>query len=363
MPAYRIKEGPSKGIWAHRFWSVKNKHGIRKRIYVQCPPEYNTTEFLRRLEREAIDAHMAGKFTTNDTFKSYVDERFLKEYPAAKNLRPSSIETMKWSLQVAVDVIGDVPLATVDAGVVARLMATMRLVQRPVKRTKLVRRRYSDQSIKATMIIVCSVLRWAARLGDISAMPNIQVPRVPRKQRPAPYTPEEVRALMAAARNPTERLLFLLLFDAGIRISEMLGLTWAQVDHAHGVLVIDRQCYRGTVTHTKSGKARNVPMSPELAAALKSYRHMKGANVFLRPDGRPFYASYVRLVLARCAKRAGLRVTRVHDGRHAFSSRLSDLGLPVFTLQKLLGHADIRTTQDYVHPTLPPLPSVMSGGS
>lgn len=356
-PTKRDSEG--RPILFHRFMSPPNAKGQKKRLYVQCPPEYNTSTFLKKMEREAIDRWVSGMFTTGDTFAAYVNERFFKEYPASKNLKPSSVSTIRWVLDIALKQIGDVPLGAIDAGVIARMSAHLKTVMVSFKNVG-TRRRYSEQTIKTIVITICSVLRWAARLGDISSMPNIQIPRVPRMQRPAPYTPEEVHKLMKATASETERLVFLLLFDAGIRVSELLGLTWEQVDFAKGIVLVDRQIYRGEAAPTKNSEARPIPMSPDLAAALKAYRHLRGPNVFLRPNGRPFSASYVRAMLTRCSQRVGLRRTRVHDGRHAFATRLSESGVPTFTLQKLLGHSDIRTTQEYVHPTLPPLPSVMA---
>lgn len=347
-PTKRDRDG--KPILFHRFMSPPNARGLKRRIYVQCPPEYNTTTFLKQLEREAIDLHMKGLFTTSDTFGSYVDERFRKEYPTAKNLQPSSREVMDYYLAMATAEIGGVSLAAVDAKVTARLVAKLQSVMKEEKGGAPVRR-YSDTTVQHAIIWVITVLRWAVKLGDLAGRPEIPVPKAAKYNRPQPYSREEAQRLLAHAKDKRDTAMFLLMFDAGLRKSEMLGLQWPQVAFNEHVMIIDRQRYRGVLKmQTKGGRGRRVLMSAQLEAALKAVRRPSSGYVICNERGDAMSDGWVRQVFDRARNKAGLRHVRIHDGRHHYATRRMSEGADPFLVQQLLGHQDIRTTQIYVHP-------------
>lgn len=361
MAAHQKKEN---GILFKRFMSPINKFGIKKRIYVQCPKEYNTTAMLQKLVREAIDRHMEGKFTTSDSFGSYVSERFIDEYAAAKNLVDDSKDQLRYLLEkLASPAIGPTPLAMVDAGVVGRMLAKLR------EKTKADgSRHYSDRTLNLVVIAIVGVLKWAARLGDIPAKPEIPIPKVAKYRRPEPYTSSEAQKTIDAAPNERERAVLMLLFETGMRESEVLGLQWPQIDFEKKVITIDRQLRNHVVRHTKSKRPRWVPMSTQLIKALKRILHMRSAFVICHDgsdprfeSGLPYSDAWIKNVIRRTRETTGLRHVRVHDARHHFATRCSNAGMNAFDVQALLGHSDIRTTMDYVHPTPSTPPSVFEG--
>lgn len=233
--------------WECQFWTPPNRLGLKRRMYVVCPDGRNTKAFCKELVAQAIDRHVRGISNPNLTFRAFTEERFFPEYPAARNLRPSSRGVLEYLLQkVAFPALGELPLVTVDAAAVARLCAQLAAETREDGKP-----RYSAQTLRLTTIAVKGVLGWAKRTGTIESVPPIVIPKVPEAARPQPYSREEAQKLIAATTSDDERALCLLAFDAGLRKSEILGLTFGQIDFVRGVMLIDRQRYRGQLRQTK----------------------------------------------------------------------------------------------------------------
>lgn len=333
------------GLYYHRPMTPPNAAGIKKRLFVQCTAEYNSVPALEKLIREAVNRHVDGKFTTSDTFRSYVKEKFFVDYPPAKNLAPSSVYMVKYCLGAVCDTkFGSIPLAAVDASSVSRLVADLCEASDDAGE-----RRFGDRTVNMMISHVNTVLRWAVAMGDLKTRPDITRPKVRESEKALPYTPEEAEKLIAAAENEEEHAVFLLMFDAGLRRGEILGLQWPQVDFERHILLIDRQVYHAEMRPTKSGRARRLPMSLELEEALSKIR--KPQRLLFAGDGHlPRSPKWLYRIHAKACEKAGVRRTTVHGLRHAFASAQTDDGVSAFALQKLLGHSDIRTTQIYVHP-------------
>ena len=156
---------------------------------------------------------------------------------------------------------------------------------------------------------------------------------------------------------------------SGLRISEMLGLTWEDIDFAAGLIHVRAQlsrAHRGTpaarVAPKTPASVRDVPLIPQLARLLRIQRKASRFSrredwVFATGCGTPYgHRNASRRCLARAADRAGLNddgwpTLRFHDLRHTFASHLIvDLGLDIAQASRILGHARITITLDiYTH--------------
>jgi integrase/recombinase XerD len=182
----------------------------------------------------------------------------------------------------------------------------------------------------------------------------------PRLGRPLPKILDEteVTALIAAvgelapgAERARLLLLLELLYGAGLRVSELVALPLAAVLRQAKVLVL-----RG-----KGGKERMVPLGEPVRAALADYLAHRAfflakgrASTWLFPSrGRSGHLTRQRLaqLLKGLAPVAGIDPARLspHVLRHAFATHLLDHGADLRSVQKMLGHADITTTQIYTH--------------
>ena len=182
----------------------------------------------------------------------------------------------------------------------------------------------------------------------------------PRRGRPLPrvLTREEAAALIAAAsaRDPVRGLrlacMIELAYAGGLRVSELTGLTLAQVARGPDFLMI-----RG-----KGGKERLAPLNDAARAAVRAWLEVRSqtlpkgdaANPWLFPSGgkggRLTPRRFAQL-LSEAAVEAGIDPARVspHVLRHAFATHLLEGGADLRVVQTLLGHADIATTQIYTH--------------
>jgi integrase/recombinase XerD len=176
----------------------------------------------------------------------------------------------------------------------------------------------------------------------------------PRLGRPLPkvLAAAEVEALIAAAGRRKEpeksRLLCLLelLYGAGLRVSEFVALPLAAATRDARFLVV-----RG-----KGGKERLVPLSPPAQEALAAWKQVRGdiRSRYLFPSrGKEGHLTRQRCfqILKALAVEAGIDPTRLspHVLRHAFATHLLDGGADLRSVQAMLGHADVATTQIYTH--------------
>ena len=190
----------------------------------------------------------------------------------------------------------------------------------------------------------------------IRAIPDEVVTRPPAPTRrgragPAPPPPSDVL-------GPVLRVLVLAAASTGLRQSELLGLRWRDVDWTAQRIRVRNAYVRGE--HSGEGKSdlstrRSVPMADRLAGELDrwSRRTMYGTDddlVFAHPQsGRPLDRSKVSKRFKDACRGAGVRPIRFHDLRHTFGTRLAATGQPIRAIQEFLGHADVKTTQIYMH--------------
>jgi integrase/recombinase XerD len=179
---------------------------------------------------------------------------------------------------------------------------------------------------------------------------------LPRRTRHLPRTlsPGEVERLIEAAagtspRTLRNRALVELLYGAGLRVSEATGLAKGGVD-------LDERAVR---VLGKGGRERVVPVGREAVEALRRYlargrpfldrRHRP--ELFLNAKGGPLTRSGAFLILRELAAAAGLEPGRVHPHllRHSFATHLLEGGADLRSVQEMLGHADLGTTELYTH--------------
>jgi integrase/recombinase XerD len=202
-----------------------------------------------------------------------------------------------------------------------------------------------------------SFFRHQQLLGNRDDNPAAAV-TLPRRERTLPRTlsPGEAERLIEAAagtqpRALRDQALVELLYGAGLRVSEAMGLEKAGVDFEDRLVRVIG----------KGGKERAVPIGRHAAEALRRYlargrpfldtRHRP--ELFLNARGGPLTRAGAFLILRKLAEKAGLDPQRVHPHllRHSFATHLLEGGADLRSVQEMLGHADLATTELYTHVT------------
>ncbi len=210
------------------------------------------------------------------------------------------------------------------------------------------RRGLSAKSLQRRLSAIRSGFQWLLRHGRIVANPaaGIRAPKAPRKL-PQVLDPDEAARLVEVPTDVPlglrDRALLELFYSSGLRLSELCGLRWRDLDLAEGAVRV----------LGKGGKQRVVPVGSHARRALGEWRaESRGANdapVFPGRNG-PITPRAVQLRLRQLAQRQGL-FKRVHPHllRHSFASHVLESSGDLRGVQELLGHADIATTQIYTH--------------
>jgi integrase len=215
-------------------------------------------------------------------------------------------------------------------------------------------------SVRSIMAPLKAMFATAVEDGAVRSNPTVNV-RIGVGRRTGD-SGREVRAMTRAelARLlgciPEDwRLLFEFLAHTGLRISEAIGLTWADVElGSNPRLLVRRQDCRGEIGPLKSEKSRrDIPLSPGMARRLRAARGSAAAaeRVFTSPQGFPLSDGNLRRrVLTPATEAAGLPWVTFHTFRHTCASLLFEAGRDVKQVSEWLGHADAGfTLKVYVH--------------
>lgn len=193
-------------------------------------------------------------------------------------------------------------------------------------------------------VTVCA-LRFLYRvtLGRDWPIRHIPYARRPRRL-PGVLTRDEVVSLLTCVLNPGHRMVLMTIYAAGLRISEAARLQAGDIDSPR-MLIHVRQ--------GKGAKDRVVPLSPALLQALREYWRAIRPGQWLFPAAdptRPVRRPAVARACQRAAREAGIRKhVTPHTLRHTFATHQLEAGVDLRTIQRWLGHSQLRTTTLYTH--------------
>lgn len=176
---------------------------------------------------------------------------------------------------------------------------------------------------------------------------ELNLPR-PKKEKKLPLvlSEQECIDIFSTINFPKHKILIMLAYGTGIRVSELVQLRWADV------------FFNEHKIHIKSGKGkkdRMVMLPYSVVAALQTYRSLNNKSEWVfsgQYKGEPYSASSVRQVMKRAVEAVGLeKKATPHTLRHCFATHLLEAGTDLRFIQALLGHSSIKTTTIYTHLT------------
>jgi integrase/recombinase XerC len=267
-------------------------------------------------------------------------ERYLQHLALERRMSPHTVDNYRRDLRALA--------AWMDAGGVAGFEALHDEHLRAFIASEH-RRGLAPKSLQRRLSALRSFLRHLLRHGEIAGNPaqGLRAPKAPRKL-PQVLDPDEMTQLVEVPTDAPlglrDRAMLELLYSSGLRLSELCGLHWRQLDLADGLVSVVG----------KGNKGRVVPVGSHALAALAAWRAEAGAApeapVFPGRGGKPISPRAVQLRLRLLARQQGVW-KRVHPHllRHSFASHVLESSGDLRGVQELLGHADIATTQIYTH--------------
>ncbi len=219
------------------------------------------------------------------------------------------------------------------------------------------------------LLVLRSALRDSHRIGIEPPRVQLDATRSLRQDKIDFLTFEELDVLCSHA-EPVWAASMRFLFHSGLRIGELMGLQWDDIDLRVGqeTLTVKRTVYFITggvsVQSPKSGKQRTIPLNQ---AAVKSLKELARLHDSAKPrargvapslkdllvlpgrDGGYLCSSALRRAVTRARVSAGLRHITPHTFRHSFASHLVMAGVDLLTVARLLGHSSVEMTMRYAH--------------
>jgi site-specific recombinase XerD len=193
--------------------------------------------------------------------------------------------------------------------------------------------------------IVCSALQFLYSVTP-KRKADFELPRPKVPQRlPQILSREEVAALFEHAANLTHRAFLMTTYGAGLRLMEVCHLKVADLDTQRMTIRVDQG---------KGAKDRYTLLTPELVKELRRYWSAHRPSPWLFPSARnpqlPMLPKSAQRIYHAAKARAGItKDGGIHALRHAFATHQLEAGTDVHTIQRLLGHGSLSTTQRYFH--------------
>jgi len=215
----------------------------------------------------------------------------------------------------------------------------------------------SARSVARNISAIKTFFRFLVSEGKIKSSPArlLETPRISRRL-PGPLSQQEVERLLSqpdpnSPKGQRDHAMFEILYATGLRVSELVNLKISNINLEAG--------YIRTVG--KGSKERIVPIGDKAIEAVKEYlsigrfQVIKGRNspyIFLNSRGHPMTRQGFWKIIKKYGKEAGIKQkVTPHSIRHSFATHLLEAGADLRSVQVMLGHTDISTTQIYTHVT------------
>lgn len=189
---------------------------------------------------------------------------------------------------------------------------------------------------------------WAMHNGYSSnVMAGVVMPEkkvIKKQEKIQVWTDDEINTIINSEPEYVLKPFVLFAIYTGMRISEILGLKWEDIEE--NIIHVKRQYYRGNWAVPKEGKTRDIPLHPELKKIVDAIT-TKEDLIFQTASGNPLDYKNVNRSLDRFYTRIGLEHKKFHAYRATFCTNLCKKGVPIQIASKLMGHENIMVTAKY----------------
>jgi len=270
-------------------------------------------------------------------------DQFLLYLQGEKNASPHTVKNYGVDLAEFIIVTGEKTAREVDYIAIRKFLAHLK------------EKGYSKSTISRKLACLRSFFKFLTRENVVANNPAVGIATPKREKKlPSFLEVQEIENILDAAAGPSlsskrDRALLETLYSSGIRVSELVGLNMEDTDVLGGVLRI-----RG-----KGKKERMVPIGRKAQEAIREYMEKRGNDygkaggaLFLNKNSTRLTDRSVRRILIKYVRKTSLhKDVSPHTLRHSFATHLLDRGADLRSVQELLGHESLSTTQIYTHVT------------
>ena len=283
--------------------------------------------------------------------QQYID-KFVRYLEIEKNVSPHTLVNYKIDLRAFSNFLGDTPIEKIDYLFLRKFLAHLKNVQ------------YDKRSIARRLACLRSFFKFLCRDGYLKNNPatGLATPKLDKKLPFFLDVNQTAKFLeMPVDRNDVislrDKAVMEVLYSTGMRVSELVGLSINDIDFIGGVAKV-----RG-----KGKKERLLPVGDTALRATKAYLDKRSGDentrnrqaLFLNKNNTRLSDGAVRAIVDKHMHAASLRENvSPHTLRHSFATHMLDKGADLRSVQELLGHANLSTTQIYTHVTTDRLKSV-----
>jgi integrase/recombinase XerC len=266
-------------------------------------------------------------------------EAFLREL-AGRNVSPATITAYRTDLTQFLTWLQETNLAAVHPSDVQRIDVSEYLAY-------LADQGRTGVTWARKLAAIREYFRALVAIGQLPHSPAeaISIPKKERRSRTYLRPDEYTKLLSAAGGHPRDYCILQLFLQTGIRVSELVALTLDDIDLTGRVLRVEAG---------KGQKAREIALEKKGLTALRNYLKVRPVStdrhLFLNYEGVGISDRGVKKLIEKYRKLAGIeKQVSCHSLRHTFASAKAAQGVSAFQLKEWLGHANLNTTQIYVH--------------
>ena len=345
--------------WKFRV-SAKDPDGLTQRFAVTAATKTECRELAKARAGEIEKGIGLNIDTKNITVGEYLDRWVVDYIDPVRSISTRSNYRSRIKQQLSQE-IGKLPLKKLQRPAIQRYF------------NALAKTGISTATVRQAFLVLHSALKQACDDKIIAFNPaaGVRISKVVNKER-VTYSTAEVQKILQAASNHPHRVGYHLLFSLALRVGEMLGLRWVNVElpeQGEGKVHIVEQLsragkdnYAGLKT---KGSERTLPVSPELASELRLQKlrqreallklgltWSESLPVLSNSIGRPVKHDSFLYEYSLLTKSLGLQTTGTHDARHTRLTLMGNSAMDAKTLSRFAGHSDVAFTLNvYVTPS------------